>query len=136
MKRVFLESHNIKNLFFGFGQFNYQLVKALHKAAVSDFKMVLHAKNDSKLKSEFGKYFEYKPYFGFRRYPLFRIRQEYALWHSLNQNTKIEPASNSPYFLTVHDVHFVEEASKSKASETRQRFQEKLDRSDAITYIS
>ena len=136
MKRVFLESHNIKNLFFGFGQFNYQLVKALHKAAVSDFKMVLHAKNDSKLKSEFGKYFEYKPYFGFRRYPLFRIRQQYALWHSLNQNTKIEPASNSPYLLTVHDVNFVEEASVSKASETRQRFQEKLDRSDAITYIS
>ena len=136
MKRVFLESHNIKNLLFGFGQFHYQLIKAVHKAAVTDFKMVLHAKNDTDLKSEFGTYFEYKRYFGFRRYPLLRIRNKYTLWHSLNQNTKIEPVSNIPYLLTVHDVNFVDEASEEIAKETRLRFQEKLDRSDAITYIS
>ena len=136
MKRIFLESHNIKNLFFGFGQFNYQLIKALYKASVSDFKMVLHAKDRSILKSEFENYFEYKPYFGFRRYPLFRIRNRYALWHSLNQNTKIEPASNMPYLLTVHDVNFVEEVSKDPKHKTHIRFQGKLNRSHAITYIS
>ena len=89
-KRVFLEAHNIKNPYFGFGQFNYHLIKGLYTANVDDFKMVIHAKDITKLKEEFGDYFEYKKYYSHRRYPLFGIRKKYDVWHSLNQNIKID----------------------------------------------
>ncbi|WP_298517360.1 glycosyltransferase family 1 protein [uncultured Kordia sp.] len=136
MKNVFLESHNIKNLHFGFGQFNYHLIKGLYEAEITDFKMTLHAKNLSKLTNEFGDYFDYKKYQSFRRYPLMRIRKKYDLWHSLNQNIKIEPYHNIPYLLTVHDVNFIEEESSDMNHERNVRFREKLERSSAITYIS
>jgi glycosyltransferase involved in cell wall biosynthesis len=136
MKNVFLESHNIKNLHFGFGQFNYHLIKGLYEARIDDFKMTLHAKDIGKLKDEFGAYFDYKKYQSFRRYPLLRIRKKYDLWHSLNQNIKIEPYHDIPYLLTVHDVNFIEEESSDMNHERNVRFREKLERSHAITYIS
>jgi glycosyltransferase involved in cell wall biosynthesis len=135
-KRVFLEAHNIKNPYFGFGQFNYHLIKGLYNANIDDFKMVIHAKDITKLKEEFGDYFEYKKYYSHRRYPLFGIRKKYDIWHSLNQNIKIEPQSESPYLLTVHDVNFIEEVSSDARHPRNLRFQKKLNRSTAITYIS
>ena len=42
MKDIFLESHNIKNMHFGFGQFNYHLIKGLHHANITDFKMTFN----------------------------------------------------------------------------------------------
>lgn len=136
MPEVFLESHNIKNQFFGFGQFNYHLIKGLYDAQIDDFKMTLHAKNISTLQTEFKSYFNYKKYYSFRRYSTFRIKKKYDLWHSLNQNIKIEPYHNIPYLLTVHDVNFIDEQSSNMNHERNIRFQDKLNRSDAITYIS
>ena len=136
MPNIFLESHNIKNQFFGFGQFNYHLIKGLYHANPDDFKMTLHVKDASKLKDDFGSFFNYKKYFSFRRYPALRIRKKYDVWHSLNQNIKIEPFHNIPYILTVHDVNFIDEVSKDMDHEVNIRFQEKLNRSSAITYIS
>ncbi|MDT0559517.1 glycosyltransferase family 1 protein [Ichthyenterobacterium sp. W332] len=136
MKQVFLESHNIKNLHFGFGQFNYHLIKGLYNAEIDDFKMTLHAKNTTKLKEEFGSYFNYKTYKSYRRYPLFRIRKKYDVWHSMNQNIKIEPHHNIPYVLTIHDVNFIEEVSSDLSHDRNKRFTEKLNRASAITYIS
>ncbi|AUP81061.1 glycosyltransferase family 4 protein [Flavivirga eckloniae] len=136
MQNIFLESHNIKNQHFGFGQFNYHLIKGLYNANVTDFKMTLHAKNTQPLKSEYGSYFNYKKYYSFRRNAPFLIRKKYDLWHCLNQNIKIEPYHDIPYLLTVHDVNFVEEVSSDMSHKHNVRFQEKLDRSHAITYIS
>ncbi len=136
MPTIFLESHNIKNLHFGFGQFNYHLIKGLYNANINDFKIMLHAKDLNSLQSEFGSYFNYKKYYSFRRYPLFRIKKKYDLWHSLNQNIKIEPYHNIPYLLTVHDVNFIDEVSRDLNHGRNVRFQNKLDRSNAITYIS
>jgi len=136
MKNVFLESHNIKNQHFGFGQFNYHLIKSLRNANIGDFKMTLHAKDIDSLKKEFGDYFCYRKYRSYSRYPLFRIRRKYDVWHSLNQNTKIEPYHDVPYILTVHDVNFIQEVSTDPNHEVSKRFQAKLDRSNAITYIS
>ena len=136
MKNVFLESHNIKNRFNGFGQFNYHLIKGLYNAEISNFKMTLHAKNTSSLKQEFGEYFNYKKYNALSRKPLFRIRKKYDVWHCLNQNIKVEPYHDIPYVLTVHDVNFIDEVSSDLNHETNKRFIEKLNRSSAITYIS
>lgn len=136
MKEVFLESHNVKNLYFGFGQFNYHLIKGLYAAKAKDLKIILHAKDTGALKTEFGDYFKYKKYFSFRRYNQFAIRKKYDLWHSLNQNIVIEPYYDIPYILTVHDVNFVHEVSSDMNHIRNIRFKEKLARSNAIVYIS
>ena len=134
--QVFLESHNIKNLNFGFGQFNYHLLKALNNIEAGDIEITVHAKDIDKLKNDFGNEFNYKKYRSTSRYPLFRIRKKYDLWHCLNQNIKIEPYYDIPYVLTVHDVNFIEEQSKDMKHERNVKFQAKLNRSQAITYIS
>ncbi len=136
MHNVFLESHNIKNPYFGFGQFNKHLIKGLYNANVTDFKMTLHAKETQPLKSEFGSYFDYKTYRSLSRHSFFRIRKKHDLWHCLNQNIKIEPYHDIPYLLTVHDVNFIDEISSDLSHERNVRFQEKLNRCHGITYIS
>lgn len=136
MQHIFLESHNIKNQHFGFGQFNYHLIKGLYNANIEDFKITLHAKDTHALKEEFGNYFNYKKYHSLSRHKIFRIRKKYDLWHCLNQNIKIEPYHDLPYLLTVHDVNFIDEVSNDLNHERNVKFQNKLDRSTAITYIS
>lgn len=136
MPNIFLESHNIKNQHFGFGQFNYHLIKGLYNANIDDFKITLHAKNIEVLKAEFRDYFNYKKYHSLRRHKVFRVRKKYDLWHCLNQNIKIEPYYDIPYLLTVHDVNFIDEVSNDLNHDINIRFQNKLNRSVAITYIS
>ena len=135
-KRVFLEAHNIKNPFFGFGQFNKHFIRGLYNANIDDFKIVLHAKDIAKLKEDYGDYFEYKKYYSLRRYPILGIRKKIDVWHSLNQNTKIEPKNESSYLLTIHDVNFIDEVSNKPQHPRNLRFQKKLNRSSVITYVS
>lgn len=137
MQHIFLESHNIDNLHFGFGQYNYHLIKALHtNNAYKEFDFTINAKNSTPLRKEFGSDFCYKRYTSLQRHKPFRIKKKYDLWHSLNQNTKIEPFFDIPYLMTVHDVNFMEE-SKGRDLEKRERnFKEKIARSNALVYIS
>ncbi|GGX09436.1 glycosyltransferase family 4 protein [Aquimarina muelleri] len=136
MKKIFLETHNINNQYTGFGQFNLHLLKGLYHHQEKDIEFTVHTKKIKPLKKIFKNYFKYKRYFGFRRYKETRIRKKYNIWHSLNQNTKIEPYYNIPYVLTIHDVNFVEEISDDHNHPRNIRFKEKLDRANAITYIS
>ncbi|SNS21789.1 glycosyltransferase family 4 protein [Dokdonia pacifica] len=133
---VFLESHNLKNLKTGFGQFNYHLIKGMYNVHATDIQCTLYAKDTAPFQKEFGNYFDYKKYYTLHRRSPFRIRKKYDVWHSLNQNVKIEPHHDIPYVLTVHDVNFIDEVSTDLNHESNQRFQAKLDRSHAITYIS
>jgi glycosyltransferase involved in cell wall biosynthesis len=136
MKKVFLESHNLKNKFSGFGQFNYHLIKAIAKYPTPDFKITLHVKNIKELKGEFGSVFKYKKYRSITRHKPFRIKYRYDLWHCMNQNIKIEPFFDIPYLLTVHDVHFVSEGAPMLRQKLKAKFYEKLNRANAIIYIS
>ena len=136
MKTVFLESHNIKNKYSGFGQFNYHLIKGLASVKPADLNIVLHAKDTDSLRSEFGEVFRYKKYRSITRHKPFRIKKRYNLWHCLNQNIKIEPFHEIPYLLTVHDIHFITEGSEGLQEKLKGKFREKLDRVSAITYIS
>ncbi len=111
MKRIFLESHNLKNPYSGFGQYNYHLIKGLAAQDLSDWKITLHVKNVKRWKKEFGDTFRYRKYRSLTRHKPFRIKKKYHLWHSLNQNIKIEPFFQLPYVLTVHDIHFIKEGS-------------------------
>lgn len=136
MQTIFLESHHLKNLYFGFGQFNYHLLKSLARLEDPEFCFVLHANNAGFFRKEFGGNFKYKRYFSLRRYPSLRIRKKYDLWHSLNQNTRVEPYHDIPYLLTVHDHPRIKDPATYREQPDHITFQEKLDRSVAITYIS
>lgn len=136
MKHIFLESHNIDNQNFGFGQFNFHLINSLSEIQSSEYKITLHTKKTKWLKSKFGDTFNYKKYYTFSRKPFFRIRKKYDLWHSLNQNTKIEPYHKIPYLLTIHNISYIEDKDNYKHLKNHVKFQEKINRSNAITYIS
>lgn len=137
MRKVFLESHNVKNLASGFGIFNYELIKSFSKLNLSELELTLNVKNPSKFKEEFGNVFRYKQYIDFQRHKIFRIRKKYDVWHSMNQNIRIEPIFKpKKYILTVHDVNFAEDEQNSKNIGRSKRFQKKLKKADIITYIS
>lgn len=134
-KTVFLETHNIKNPTTGFGVFNYGLIKGLSDLETDDLEITVSAKNTEVLQKEFKGKFKYKKIFGFNRYKAFRIFKKYDLWHSVNQNTKIEPRKASKYLLTIHDVNFAENP-ENIGNKQYTLFLEKLKKADAITYIS
>ena len=136
MQQVFLESHNLKNKYSGFGQFNYHLIKALSRQDLEELKITLNVKKPALWKEEFGAVFNYTKYRSISRHKPFRIKKKYDLWHCLNQNIKIEPFYNIPYLLTVHDVHFVTEGSLGIQEKLKEMFRAKLRRAHAIVYIS
>jgi glycosyltransferase involved in cell wall biosynthesis len=135
-KRIFLESHNINNLFSGFGQFNYWLIKKLTEHN-RNYEFTAYAKNKSVIK-DLGKDVKFQRYYSFNRYKSFRLRTKYDLWHSLNQNSKIEPYSSSmPYIMTLHDVIFMEKDPIEKVSKKKiQLLKDKIERSQTIIFIS
>jgi glycosyltransferase involved in cell wall biosynthesis len=137
MKTIFLESHNIKNRAGGLGTFNYELIKAISKLNLSELSITLNANDTKILREEFDATFNYHKYNSLQRHPLFRTRKKYDVWHSLNQNTKVEPFYKpKKYILTIHDVNFVEEHSSDMNHKKNKLFIEKLNRADCITYIS
>lgn len=135
MKKIFLESHNISNLTCGFGQFNYHLLNAIYKINPHDFNFTVHSKSKSHF-DDFKNFYSFKRYFGLRRYKPFRISSKFDIWHSLNQNIKVEPKNNCKYVLTIHDVNFIDEISKDLNHPRNQKFIKKLRRASVITYIS
>ncbi|KIQ22102.1 glycosyl transferase family 1 [Flavobacterium sp. MEB061] len=135
-KRVFLETHNINNRATGLGTFNYELIKGLQHLSFDDLELHLNSGKPDLLKNEFGAKFEYHKYRSFHRYKHFRPMDKYDLWHSVNQNSKLEPRKNTKYLLTIHDVNFVEEISSDMNHKRNRLFIEKLARANAITYIS
>ena len=134
-KTIFLETHNIKNPTTGFGVFNYGLIKGLSNHETGNLDITVSAKNPEVLKKEFRNKFKYKKIFGFNRYKAFRIFKKYDLWHSVNQNTKVEPRKATKYLLTIHDVNFAENP-QNIGNKQYKLFLEKLNKADAITYIS
>lgn len=133
---IFLESHNINNKFTGFGQFNYWLIKNLVRCN-DNLNITVTAKSKD-LVEEFLPKVQFKKYHTYHRKKIFAIRKKYDLWHSLNQNSKIEPYHSIPYVLTIHDVIFLEEGlmSEKEIESKIKRLQHKIDRSSAIVYIS
>lgn len=135
VKKVFLESHNVKNLASGFGIFNYELIKAFARINANDLEITLNLKNYSEFKNEFGDVFKYNLYSSLQRFDWWGVGGDYDVWHCANQNISVEPRKKpKKYILTVHDVNFAEEFEDEK--DKVKRFKEKLKRVDQITYIS
>lgn len=127
----------MKNRAGGLGTFNYELIKAIAGKPLTDLEIYLNVKDPKAAESEFKNTFKYKKYNSLQRHAPFRIRKRFDVWHSLNQNTKVEPMlTPKKYILTVHDVNFIEERSDADAQANIRIFKEKLRRADIITYIS
>lgn len=135
-KSVFLETHNINNRAGGLGTFNYELIKGLSELDFNGMNLTLNATDTAALKNEFGEKFNYNKYSSLSRIKIFRIRKNYDLWHSVNQNIKVEPHKCKNYLLTIHDVNFTEEVSADINHKRNQLFLKKLNKATAITYIS
>lgn len=135
-KSIFLETHNINNRAGGLGTFNYELIKGLAALELNEYELTLNSSKPELLKEEFKDKFKYHKYTSLSRHPIFRIRKKYDLWHSVNQNIKVEPFYRGNYVLTIHDVHFIEEVSADKNHRLNKLFTAKLERATAITYIS
>ena len=134
--KILLESHNLKNRTTGFGVFNYELIKAMAKIDF-DQEIYLVAKNTKELSDEFEDKFNYLKYRSFHRLKPFSIRKKVDLWHSLNQNIKVEPFFKPKnYVLTIHDVNFLEEDTEDFNPKRANFFKEKIRRANYITFIS
>lgn len=133
MPRIFLESHNLKNPYSGFGQFNYWLIKNMSELN-TDYELIVNAKKKSSVK-DFNN-ISFNQYYSLSRYRPFHPRKKYALWHSLNQNTRTEPYHDIPYILTVHDLIILEHQDKDHRKKFEDLMLYKIGRSNAITYIS
>lgn len=137
MKKVFLESHNLKNQTSGFGVFNHSLIKAMSELDTPDLEITLNVKHKNKVREEFGNRFKYHQYINFQRYKLLSIKKKFDVWHSMNQNTRIDPFfKQGKYILTIHDVNFASDAPNKSNLGRLKRFKEKLQMADVITYIS
>lgn len=134
-KKIFLESHHIDNPYSGFGQFDYWLIKNMLKYN-TEYDFVANAKKKKTIQN-LGNGIRFKKYLGLHRYESFRIKEKFDLWHSLNQNTKIEPFHDLPYLLTIHDIIFIEKEESSNVDKKKLALlQEKIKRSKQIVYIS
>ncbi|MBP1618437.1 MAG: glycosyl transferase family 1 [Bacteroidetes bacterium] len=125
---IFLEAHNIQNRNKGLGVFNFELLKAL-SATNTDFRLMANMSDRSLMTHFDSPLMLFHKYYGLHRKPLFRIRKRADIWHSLNQNTKIEPYHDLNYVLTIHDVIGLNGKGEL-------RLLEKIKRAKAITYIS
>lgn len=136
-KTVLLEAHNLKNRAGGFGTFNYNLIKGLSHNEHGNMDITLMSYNSGELKREFKDKFKYKRIFSISKNKNFRIRKKHDLWHALNQNLKFEPHYRSNYIMTIHDVNFADTIDPfTKDHPYYKRFEEKIARCNAITYIS
>lgn len=134
--KILLESHNLKNRTTGFGVFNYELIKAMSKLSFKE-EIFLVARDLNELSSEFGDKFKYIKYNGLLRLKPFAIKQKVDIWHSLNQNIKVEPFYQPKhYLLTIHDVNFLEEGTEDFNAKRSAYFKKKIKRADHITFIS
>ncbi|MDB5258760.1 MAG: hypothetical protein JWM14_3455 [Chitinophagaceae bacterium] len=64
------------------------------------------------------------------------LNQKYALWHAIHQDSGYMPPAGIPYLLTIHDLNFMYEKSKEKASKRLASMQKKINRAEHVTFIS
>lgn len=131
--KVLLESHNIKNLATGFGQFNYHLLNEISKINSNEFDFTALANSSNQL-NHCNENISYKKYVPLHRYKPFRIREKFNIWHLLNQNTKILPYFSTTLVLTIHDVDFMN--NKNTNDKKILFFKDLLNKASYVTYIS
>ncbi len=66
-----------------------------------------------------------------------RLNSGFDIWHALHQDSAFIPAKGrGKFILTIHDLNFLQEKSPAKAQKRLNRLQRKVNRADAICFIS
>ncbi|MEA1874747.1 MAG: glycosyltransferase family 1 protein [Bacteroidota bacterium] len=66
-----------------------------------------------------------------------KANSRFDIWHALHQDSVFVPAKGKgKYILTIHDLNFLSEKSPAKAKKRLARLQKKVNRADALCFIS
>lgn len=63
------------------------------------------------------------------------LNQNNGVWHALHQDSAFIPKKGK-FVLTIHDLNFLKEKSEAKAQKRLKALQKKVDRADAVCFIS
>lgn len=137
MKKILFEMEKLKNLNSGLGQFCFHLGKEFVSQG-GIFEICPTFYSPSYLKNLFGKdanYLSSNPMHKFL--PL--SGSEYDVWHCMHQESPYLPSSKKvKVVLTIHDLNFLfkDTYQKNKKEKKLKKLQKKVDRANAITFIS
>ena len=133
MKQVLVDLGKLKSLYSGLGQVSAQYGKnlILQKPPDMDFMYLL----PRQYKSYFGSSVNYTYLNSIKRY-FPSSNKKFDLWHAIHQDSAFLPGSTTPYLLTIHDLNFLREKSASKSQMRLKKLQAKVDRANAVVFIS
>lgn len=124
----------LKNPNSGLGQFSYYYGK--HISDIENKDLYFNFLVPESKTGIFGKDYGYENTSLLRRIAPFFCKK-YDLWHALHQDSSFLPAdTKSPSILTIHDLNFLKEKSRSKAKRRLRKLQKKVERASAVTFIS
>jgi len=130
-KKVLLDLVKIKNLYSGLGQVSLNM--AVHFSQIEDNELEFTFLLPSEAASSFKNTAIEKVNF-LRRYIPF-LSLKYDLWHAIHQDSNFK-FNKEKNVLTIHDLNFLGEKSPQKQAKRLKRLQKKVDRADAVVFIS
>ena len=131
---ILIDLGKLKDLYSGLGQVSLHFGKAISRLKEDNIEW--HFLIPKGFEKEFGTDIQYEYLSEKRRY-FPALCPDYDLWHAIHQDSDYMPSDKTtPYILTIHDLNFLEEKSQAKAKARLDRLQKKVDRANAITFIS
>jgi glycosyltransferase involved in cell wall biosynthesis len=133
--QVFLELEKIKNLNTGLGQFCLHLGKEFEARDGENFDFTFFIPQNKKNLFKDSLRFKYPRVWQKLFFP---FTENFHVWHCFHQDSKYWPASiKTKIIFTIHDLNFLyKNKSESYKKEKLESLQKKIDRADALTFIS
>jgi glycosyltransferase involved in cell wall biosynthesis len=133
VKKVLVDLGKLKDLNSGLGQVSMNFGQALALQSSSDLSLEYLVPEN--FQQQFGSNVSYCSLSTLRRwFP--SLNKKYDAWHAIHQDSGFMPSSKVPYLLTVHDLNFMYEKSKSKALKRLDILKHKIDRAYHVSFIS
>lgn len=134
-KTVLIDLGKLKDPYTGLGQVSLQYGKKLQ--SLGDDLLTWRFLVPPDYAAEFG-HPPVSEILSFKRRYFPSLCPRYDLWHAIHQDSPYFPGKHhkTKYLLTIHDLNFLKEKSGAKAERRLKRLQRKVDRADAVTFIS
>ncbi|MFA4851597.1 MAG: glycosyltransferase family 1 protein [Bacteroidales bacterium] len=133
IKNILIDIYKTKDLYSGLGEFSFNFAKEISSLASKDYNLNFLVPGNIDIQTNDHIHLK-KSDFQKRYLPC--LNEKYDIWHCLHQFPAHLPNKNSKLILTVHDLNFLLEKRKSKASGYLKRLQENINRASIITVIS
>lgn len=141
-KKVLIDLYSLKHPNCGFGQIaqNYaRLFAEVQRSGREDFDICFLLPNSLRMKrieiADMECYYERRAFMFWQR--SFWTAPKVDLWHSINQACRQYPTdSHAKSIFTIHDYNFLFEESPERVKVSLARMQQRIDRADAVTFIS